>query len=266
MDTSSSAASTPAPASVAVPGDRRRFEGQVALVTGGGTGIGLAIARQLASEGARIALCGRRAAVIHSAAQVLEAQGYTAMAIPGNVAVDAARIVDTVIQQYGRLDVLVNNAAVAAGLDIEEMTPTAWRQVLAVNVDGAFDLVLHALPHLAAHRGCVLHISSISAVSGEFDDVAYATSKAALEGFSRRLAVELAPRGVRSNVIRPGLIRTEAFADLPEDFFASQLPMIPLHRFGEPQDIAGAAAFLCSQDASFITGAVLTIDGGESAR
>ncbi len=265
MDTSS-AASAPAPASLNASGDRRRFEGQVALVTGGGTGIGLAIARQLASEGARIALCGRRAAVINSAVQQLEVHGYTAMAVPGNVAVDAARIVDMVIHHYGRLDVLVNNAAVAAGLDLDEMTATAWRQVLAVNLDGAFELVLQALPHLAAHRGCVLHISSISAVSGEFDDVAYATSKAALEGFSRRLAVELAPRGVRSNVIRPGLIRTEAFADLPDDFFASQLPMIPLHRFGEPQDIAGAAAFLCSQDASFITGAVLTIDGGESAR
>ena len=96
--------------------------------------------------------------------------------------------------------------------------------------------------------------------------MAYATSKAAIEGFSRRLAIELAPRGVRSNVIRPGLIRTEAFAELPDDFFASQLPMIPLHRFGAPEDIAKAAAFLCSSDAGFITGAVLTIDGGESAR
>jgi NAD(P)-dependent dehydrogenase (short-subunit alcohol dehydrogenase family) len=244
----------------------RRFEEKVALVTGGGTGIGLAIARQLASEGAKVALCSRRAAVVNAAVHDLESDGFTALAVPGNVAVDAVRIVDTVIQQFGRLDVLVNNAAVAAGLDLEEMTAAAWRQVLAVNVDGAFELVLHALPHLAVNHGCVLHISSISAVSGEFDDIAYATSKAALEGFSRRLAVELAPRGVRSNVIRPGLIRTEAFADLPDDFFASQLPMIPLHRFGDPQDIAKAAAFLCSQEASFITGAVLTIDGGESAR
>jgi NAD(P)-dependent dehydrogenase (short-subunit alcohol dehydrogenase family) len=262
VDTVSKAVSAPIPA----PNFVRRFAGQVALVTGGGTGIGLAIARQLAAEGARVALCSRRAAVIQAAVQELEAQGYDALAVPGNVAVEAARIVDAVVRQYGRLDVLVNNAAVAAGLDMEEMTAAAWRQVLAVNVDGAFELVLHAVPHLSAQHGCVLHISSISAVSGEFDDVAYATSKAALEGFSRRLAVELAPRGVRSNVIRPGLIRTEAFADLPDDFFASQLPMIPLQRFGEPQDIARAAAFLCSHDASFITGAVLTIDGGESAR
>jgi 3-oxoacyl-[acyl-carrier protein] reductase/meso-butanediol dehydrogenase/(S,S)-butanediol dehydrogenase/diacetyl reductase len=253
-------------AAVSAPLAARRFENKVALITGGGTGIGLAIARQLAAEGARVALCGRRAAVVSAAVQELEAAGYDAFAIAANVAVDAARIVDTVIQQFGRLDVLVNNAAVAAGLDMEDMTASAWRQVLAVNVDGAFELVLHSLPHLSAGRGCVLHISSIGAVSGEFDDVAYATSKAALEGFSRRLAVELAPRGVRSNVIRPGLIRTEAFADLPDDFFASQLPMIPLHRFGEPQDIARAAAFLCSPEASFITGAVLTIDGGESAR
>jgi NAD(P)-dependent dehydrogenase (short-subunit alcohol dehydrogenase family) len=266
LDTFSAAASAPFTAPTAAPGARRRFEAKVALVTGGGTGIGLAIARQLASEGAKIALCGRRTAVVNAAVHELESQGYAALAIPGNVAVDAARIVGTVIQQYGRLDVLVNNAAVAAGLDIQEMTAAAWRQVLAVNVDGAFELVLHALPHLAAQHGCVLHISSISAVGGEFDDVAYATSKAALEGFSRRLAVELAPQGVRSNVIRPGLIRTEAFAALPDDFFATQLPMIPLHRFGEPQDIAKAAAFLCSEDASFITGAVLTIDGGESSR
>jgi NAD(P)-dependent dehydrogenase (short-subunit alcohol dehydrogenase family) len=101
---------------------------------------------------------------------------------------------------------------------------------------------------------------------GELDDVAYATSKAALEALSRRLAVELAPLGIRSNVIRPGLIRTAAFDGMPDDFFAAQLPLIPLHRVGAVEDIARAAAFLCSDEAGFITGAVLTVDGGESAR
>ncbi len=244
----------------------QRFAGQVALITGGGTGIGAAIALQLAREGAKVAVCGRRAGVLNKVVQELAEQECEAFAVVGDVAVDAAHIVETVIEHFGRLDILVNNAAVAAGLDLEEMTTAAWHQVLQVNLDGAFELALHALPHLVARRGCVLHISSISAVSGEFDDIAYATSKAALEAFSRRLAVELAPQGVRSNVIRPGLIRTEAFVNLPEEFFASQLPMIPLHRFGAPEDIAKAAAFLCSADAGFITGAVLTIDGGESAR
>lgn len=213
-----------------------------------------------------MALCGRRVAVLGAAVDQLRTAGCHALAVPGDIATDAARIVDAVISHFDRLDIIVNNAAVAAGLDIDEMTVGAWRQVLAVNLDGAFELVLHALPYLTRQGGCVLHISSISAVSGEFDDIAYATSKAALEGFSRRLAIELAPKGVRSNVIRPGLIKTEAFANLPEDFFASQLPMIPLQRLGKPEDIAAAATFLCSDDASFVTGAVLTIDGGESAR
>jgi NAD(P)-dependent dehydrogenase (short-subunit alcohol dehydrogenase family) len=119
---------------------------------------------------------------------------------------------------------------------------------------------------LARSRGCILHISSISAVAGEFDDVAYAASKAGLEGFSRKLALEVARAGVRSNVIRPGLILTEAFANMPQDFFDSQIPLIPLGAVGQPDDIAHAAAFLCSDEARFITGAVLTVDGGESAK
>ena len=142
----------------------------------------------------------------------------------------------------------------------------AWRRVLAVNLDAAFELVRLALPHLIATRGNVLHISSISAIVGEFDDVAYAASKAGLEGFNRRVALELAAHGVRSNVIRPGLIRTEVFDAMPNDFFEAQLPFIPLGKVGQPEDIAHAAAFLCSDEARFITGSVLTVDGGEAAK
>ncbi|MBW7883339.1 MAG: glucose 1-dehydrogenase [Caldilineaceae bacterium] len=243
-----------------------RFQGKVALVTGGGTGIGSAIAAQLASEGAGVAICGRRGHVVQQRADRLSAGGYDVHAIAGDVSVDADNIVRQTVHHYGRLDVLVNNAAITAGVDLDEMTMEAWRQVLAVNLDAAFALVHHALPHLISSRGCVLHISSVSAVMGEFDDIAYVASKAALESFSRRLAVELAPFGIRSNVIRPGLIRTEAFDNMPSDFFDSQLPLIPLGRMGAPEDIARAAAFLCSHDAAFVTGAVLTIDGGESAR
>lgn len=245
---------------------RRRFEGKTALVTGGGTGIGAAIAEQLASEGAAVALCGRRAEVVQQKARQLTAAGYTAIALPGDVATAAADLIQQAVNALGRLDVLVNNAAISAGMPIEEMAASVWRQVMAVNLDAAFDLVHHALPHLVAVKGVILHISSISAIAGEVDDVAYAASKAGLEGFNRKLALELAAAGVRSNVIRPGLIRTEAFANMPTAFFDAQVPLIPLHRIGAPEDIAYAAAFLCSAEANFITGAVLTIDGGESAK
>ncbi len=243
-----------------------RFTGKVVLVTGGGTGIGAAIAAQLAAEGASVALAGRRGHIVQKHADALRAAGCDALPIRADVAAESPNIVRQVIQHFGRLDIVVNNAAISAGLDLDEMTVDMWRQVLSTNLDAAFSLVQAARPHLIATRGCVLHISSIGVVVGEFDDIAYVTSKAALEAFSRRLAIELAPYGIRSNVIRPGLIHTEVFDAMPAEFFDAQLPLIPIGRVGRPEDIAQAAAFLCSADASFITGAVLTVDGGESAK
>lgn len=247
------------------PGDGR-FAGKVAIVTGSSTGIGAAVATRMAAEGASVVLSGRRVHLLEAKTAELQEQGYRVLAMPGDVSSTAASVVQGAIDRFGRLDILVNNAAISAGVGIEEITSEAWRQVQATNLDGAFEMVRHALPHLAQTRGVILHISSISAVSGEFDDVAYAASKAGLEGFNRKLALEVAHYGVRSNVIRPGLIHTEAFAEMPPDFFASQVPLIPLGDVGQPEDIANAAAFLCSDEARFITGTVLTVDGGESAK
>jgi len=244
----------------------KRFTGKVALITGASSGIGAAIAGRLAMEGAAVALCSRRARLLDEKIDQLQAQGCKALAVPGDITVDAKSIVRRTVAGLGRLDILVNNAATSAGLGMAEMTPGAWRYVMATNLDAAFDLVVYARPYLVENSGNILHISSISAVAGSFDDLAYSASKAGLEGLSRKLALELAEFGVRSNVIRPGLIMTEAFSDMPADFFETQLPMIPLGRAGQPDDIAKAAAFLCSDDARFITGAVLTIDGGESAK
>lgn len=244
----------------------RRYIGKVALVTGSAAGIGAAIAERLALEGASVALTGRRGEMLQAKAAELRGLGAEAIALPGDITSDACATVDRTVEQFGRLDVLVMNAGASAGLSIDEMTPDAWRQVLAVNLDAVFEMVRHALPHLAAVHGNVLHISSISTVSGEFDDAAYAASKAGLEAFSRKLALEAAPAGVRSNVIRPGLILTEAFAQMPKAFFDAQIPLIPIGRAGRAEEIASAAAFLCSDEAAFVTGAVLTIDGGESAK
>lgn len=243
-----------------------RFQGKVAIITGSSTGIGAAVAARFAAEGAKIVLSGRRVQLLHAKAAELAGLGYEVLAVPGDVSNTAAAVVAGAIEQFGRLDILVNNAAISAGVGIEEITQEAWRRVMATNLDGAFEMVRNAMPHLAASHGVILHISSISAVAGEVDDVAYAASKAGLEGFNRKLALEVARYGVRSNVIRPGLIDTEAFAHMPPDFFASQVPLIPLGNIGQPDDIAAAAAFLCSEEAGFITGTILTVDGGESAK
>ena len=245
---------------------QQRFRDRVVLVTGSSTGIGAAIAERLADEGASVAVNGRRADVLEAKAAELSAKGRRIIALPGDVSTDASGSVNSTVECFGRLDVLVNNAAISAGREINEMTLDGWRQVMAVNLDAAFELVRYSLPHLFATQGNILHISSISTVTGEFDDAAYAASKSGLEGFSRKLALEVAHAGVRSNVIRPGLIMTEAFTKMPPDFFESQVPMIPLAQIGRPDDIASAAAFLCSDEARFITGAILAIDGGESAK
>jgi NAD(P)-dependent dehydrogenase (short-subunit alcohol dehydrogenase family) len=245
---------------------RGRFQGKVAIITGSSTGIGAAIAACFAAEGASVVLSGRRVELLEAKAAELKELGYQVLAVSGDVNSSGANVVQRAVEEFGRIDILVNNAAISAGVGIEEMTSEAWRRVLATNLDGAFEMVRNAMPYLAATHGVILHISSISAVAGEFDDVAYAASKAGLEGLNRKLALEVARYGVRSNVIRPGLINTEAFADMPPDFFASQVPLIPLGNIGEPEDIALAAAFLCSDEARFITGAVLTVDGGESAK
>lgn len=243
-----------------------RYRDKVAIITGSSTGIGAAIAARLAAEGASVVLSGRRVHLLEAKAQELRSQGFRAVTAPGDVVTNAGAVVQSALDSFGRVDVLVNNAAISAGLGIEEIGSDAWREVMSINLDGAFEMVRHALPHLARTRGAILQISSIGTVAGEFDDVAYAASKAGLEGFNRKLVLEVARYGVRANVIRPGLIMTEAFIDMPPDFFETQVPLIPLGAMGQPEDIAAAAAFLCSEEARFITGAVLTVDGGESAK
>lgn len=243
-----------------------RYRGKVAIVTGSSMGIGAAVAARLAAEGAHIVLSGRRAHLLAQRLAEITERGQSAIMVPGDIAETPEAVVEAAIQNFGRLDVLVNNAAISGGLGIEELDPATWRRVMITNLDTAFNMVRLAMPHLAATQGAILHISSISTVAGEFDDVAYAASKAGLEGFNRKLALEVARYGVRSNVIRPGLIMTEAFAQMPRDFFESQVPLIPLGSIGQPEDIAAAVAFLCSEEARFITGAILTVDGGESAK
>lgn len=235
-----------------------------ALVTGGGSGIGAAIARLFLERGAQVSVCGRRQHRLEELRGSLRRSQSRLYLIPGDIVSDAETIVGRALTQMKSLDILVNNAAISAGKAIGDLEMEDWYNVHETNLAAAFRLTRLCLPHLRETSGCVLHISSASVVSGEYDDVAYAASKAGLEGLSRQLAVELASDGVRSNVIRPGLIDTDAFADQPPEFFESQIPLVPMGRLGNPEDVAYASLYLCSPEAKFVTGAVLAVDGGES--
>ena len=240
------------------------LQGEAALVTGGSTGIGAAIARLFLQMGARVTIASRRESKLEGFRDSVPQHASSLHAVPGDVAVDSERIVASAIAAMGGISILVNNASTSVGKPVRNMTGEDWRSVYTTNLEAAFRLCQCALPSLEANRGCILHISSASAVAGDYDDAAYVSSKSGLEGFSRHLAVELAADGVRSNVIRPGLINTEAFAGYPDEFFESQIPLIPLGRLGDPEDVAYAALYLCSREAGFVTGAVLTVDGGET--
>ena len=239
------------------------LQGKSALVTGGSTGIGAAITRKFLEMGAQVTVCGRRKGKLDALVKSVPRQGRL-YPVVGDIVTQADYIVKTALKHMESLDILVNNASISAGKSFQDLEAEDWQDVMGTNLDAAFHLCRLCLPELIQSMGCILHISSVSAVAGEYDDAAYTASKAGLEGLSRHLAIELATEGVRSNVIRPGLVLTEAFDEQPPEFFESQLPLIPLGRMGQPVDIAHAALYLCSDEASWVTGAVLDVDGGES--
>ncbi len=227
--------------------------------------MGASIARKFLTMGAQVTVCGRRQEKMDALVKSINhRQASRLYPVVGDIVTQAEDIVEAALQHMDTLDILVNNAATSAGKPLQDLEMTDWHDVMGTNLDAAFHLCRLCLPSLIQAQGCILHISSVSAVAGEYDDAAYTASKAGLEGLSRHLAVELASEGVRSNVIRPGLVHTEAFAEQPPEFFESQLPLIPLGRLGQPEDIAHAALYLCSDEAGWVTGAVLDVDGGES--
>lgn len=243
-----------------------RLAGQAALVTGGGTGIGAAIARRFAAEGAAVAVMGRRPEPL---AAVAAETG--AVAIPGDVARldDVRRAVRTAVESLGGLDVVVNNAASGSG---------KWDATMAANVGGPYAVVRESVPHLLARGGgSIVNVGSVAALVAGPDGAAYATSKGALLTLTRALAVELGPLGIRVNALCPGWVRTprsETEMDelvrmrglsSREEAFAAVSKHVPLRRVAEPDEIAACTLFLAGRDSSFVTGAVLVADGGSTA-
>lgn len=239
---------------------------QVALVTGASRGIGSAIAAQLAREGYSVCINyhqNRQAA--QALADRLQSQGYSAMTAAADVAVRAEveAMVRSVEQTLGPVTLLVNNAGISSQEQFQDLSDAAWERYFAVNVTGARNAILAVLPHMLSEKsGCIVNLSSIWGLWGASCEVAYACTKAALIGLTRSLAAELAPSGIRVNAVAPGCIETDMLRTLGEETCRTLAEETPLGRLGTVEDVAQAVAFLASPKASFITGQVLTADGG----
>jgi 3-oxoacyl-[acyl-carrier protein] reductase len=233
------------------------LEGKTALVTGASRGIGRAIAQELAAAGASVVI-GYRSGKDEAEALAGEL-GARAVQADVSSAEDAARLVE----EAGDLDILVNNAGLTRDGLLARMSDDDWRTVIDTNLSSVFYTCRAVCrPMMKKRGGSIVNISSIVGVHGNWGQTNYAASKAGIIGFTKSLARELGSRGVRANVVAPGYVKTQLTDVLPEEATAAMLQATPLGRLGEPEDVAGAVRFLCSDAAAFITGEVLLVDGG----
>ena len=240
-----------------------KLPGKRCLVTGGGSGIGRAVARRFAEEGALVVVSGRREDRLEETAAGVDAISW----LRGDVSdPDAAHaMVDAVVERHGGLDVVFHAAGVLRrGEILEETAPETWGQDLAVNLTGAYNVCRAAIPHLRASRGVIVLIASQLAHIAAPGYATYAASKTGVLGLVRALALDLGPAGVRVNALSPGVVETD-MAYIGRDFAAMRddvAATIPLRRVGRPEDMAGPAVFLASEDSAWMTGQSLVVDGG----
>ncbi len=242
------------------------LQDRIALVTGSGRGIGRAIALRLAGSGAQVVVNYRaNAATAEETVAAIQQDGGRAVAVQADVSVfaDAERLVAETLESFGRLDILVNNAGVTRDMLLATMTEADWDLVLNTNLKGAFNCCRAAIRTMLRQRyGRIVNVSSVAGLAGQAGQVNYSAAKAGLIGLTKALAKEVGPRNITVNAVAPGYVPTDLTADLPEDMVEEWMGYAPLRRAGTPEDIAAAVAFLVSPDADYITGQVLSVDGG----
>jgi 3-oxoacyl-(acyl-carrier-protein) reductase len=242
------------------------FDGRVALVTGGTRGIGAAITEKLAKSGAHVAAGyskGKEGA--EALQQKLAGEGAKVSVHQGRVdhPEDCQRVVSEVLERFGRIDYLVNNAGITVDKTVRKMTFDDWRNVLDVNLFGAFGMTKAVLEHMIERgSGRIVNISSVIGETGNVGQANYAASKAGLVGLTKSLALEMSRRGITVNVVAPGFIATEMVGQMPQAALDAVVEKIPLRRLGKPDEVARVVSFLLEDESSYITGAVYTINGG----
>ncbi len=251
-----------------------RLDGKVALVTGGGTGIGAAITERFVAEGARVCISGRRAELLEKMAKSLPAG--TVLTCPGDVSKpeDVQKMVDTTVAFGGKLDVLVNNAGIEGMGAVAELDLADWQKVMDIDLTGCFLAMKAAIPHMVkAGGGSIVNMSALSGLRGLPTMPAYAAAKGGLNSLTTQAAIDYGPAKIRCNVVAPGPIRTDIFEEVfghiaqglgisNEEAFKKIEDVVPIRAIGTPADVAALCAFLASDDAKFITATTMVIDGG----
>ena len=244
------------------------LKNKTAIITGGGSGIGLACAKLFCKNGAKVVIFGRRKSRLERAVCEI---GENAIFFQGDITQDqdVKELVSASLKHLNRIDILVNNAGTSSSSPLHKMENSHWDSIMDINLKGVFRLSKRVLPHMMEQKkGNILHISSIFGLIGFQGYCGYGVSKGALTQFSKSIAVEYGPHGIRSNAICPGIIETNMTAAIRRDtqLEKSLLKGYPLGRFGLPEDVANACLFLASDQSSFITGINLPVDGGYTAR
>ncbi len=249
----------------------KRLDGKVALITGGGTGIGEACARIFSQEGAAVVITGRRKDVLESVVKDIEKARGRAVAVAGSVtdATHAQAAVAQVVRSYGKLDVLINNAGAGAfGQPLHETDEATWNQMLAVNLTGTYRMIKAAVPEMIrTGGGSIVNVSSIASLVGIPMTAAYSASKGGMDALTRCVAIDYAQQKIRCNSVCPGLVDTPMASGLIEnrDALAQIMAAYPLGRYGTSEEVARLILYLASDESAWMTGAVIPIDGGMTA-